>query len=401
MPYSPHFRLHSCWSKAGLGTSIILEFSPHQDQHPSGRSQSGSSSINNKPGPRIALDLGATPCYGESVKAGTVLLTHSHVDHVGAIFAHARAYSLTHGGAAPTYYAPIEVVPLLENALQAMSALDGAVLENVDEDIPERQYKPLQVNFVGVAPGDEVMLSHVKHTHNVRVFVRVVRVFHARCPAVGYVIGTRHAPGLKPEYKGKPKEEIREAVAQGINVKSDPVDVLEVAYTGDTSIDTFQRGRTHDEISDDRSSIENKNALYLQQLLQCPLLFCETTFLMKDEEEFARSRGHMHLQDVLTEVILKERTPDEGQKPSKQQIIMVHVSARYDADQIFEELAANIPRKHWWRCHVAISAHLRYTHRWKHLVKQTGCIVLSQYMKWSSMGQQQRSHWNPKRTAHS
>lgn len=76
-------RLVSCWSKAGVGTSVVLEYNPNNG---------------GKKRPRIVLDLGATPIYDESIRANTVLISHSHLDHIGAIFSHARAHSVACSG---------------------------------------------------------------------------------------------------------------------------------------------------------------------------------------------------------------------------------------------------------------------------------------------------------------
>jgi len=76
-------RLLSCWSKAGVGTSSVLEYNP---------------GTGGKKRPRIVLDLGATPIYEDAIRANTVFITHGHLDHVGAIFSHARAHSVAYGG---------------------------------------------------------------------------------------------------------------------------------------------------------------------------------------------------------------------------------------------------------------------------------------------------------------
>lgn len=79
---SKSINLVSCWSKAGVGTSIVLEYSG-----PDSKKRS-----------RIVLDCGATPIYEDAIRASTVLVSHSHLDHVGAIFSHARAHSVAYSG---------------------------------------------------------------------------------------------------------------------------------------------------------------------------------------------------------------------------------------------------------------------------------------------------------------
>lgn len=71
-----------------MGTSIVLEYNP------------GNGS---KKRPRIVLDLGATSIYEDSIRANTILITHGHLDHVGAIFSHARAHSVACSGYVRVY----------------------------------------------------------------------------------------------------------------------------------------------------------------------------------------------------------------------------------------------------------------------------------------------------------
>lgn len=73
--------LVSCWSKAGVGTSIVLEYT-----------------TGGKKRPRVVLDCGATPIFNDCIRASTILISHSHLDHIGAIFSHARAHSVVCSG---------------------------------------------------------------------------------------------------------------------------------------------------------------------------------------------------------------------------------------------------------------------------------------------------------------
>lgn len=84
---STHFQVLSAWSKAGIGTSIVLELLPAPGNEGHKKSL-----------PRIALDMGATPTIDDAIPAKYVFLSHGHVDHVGAVFGHARAHSVAYGG---------------------------------------------------------------------------------------------------------------------------------------------------------------------------------------------------------------------------------------------------------------------------------------------------------------
>jgi L-ascorbate metabolism protein UlaG (beta-lactamase superfamily) len=87
---STHWKIHAAWSKAGVGTNIVLEL------RSSTTSLAGSNAT--KKMPRIAFDMGSTPVFDEAIPANYVFLSHGHVDHVGAVFSHARAHSVSCGG---------------------------------------------------------------------------------------------------------------------------------------------------------------------------------------------------------------------------------------------------------------------------------------------------------------
>lgn len=93
MPSSTHWNILSSWSKAGIGTSIVLELKKPTD---GGASSQPSSS--KKQSPRIVFDIGATPCFDDAIYAKYIFISHGHVDHVGALFSHARAHAVSCGG---------------------------------------------------------------------------------------------------------------------------------------------------------------------------------------------------------------------------------------------------------------------------------------------------------------
>jgi ribonuclease Z len=329
--------LVSCWSKAGVGTSIVLEY------RGAGKKR-----------PRILLDCGATPNYGEGIRASTVLISHSHLDHVGAIFSHARAHSVICSGSVPTYYVPEQILENVIRAKAAMEALDG----------DERQ-SPM--NIRSVKPGDEIDLFG-------NLFARVFRVSHC-IGAVGYVIGSRLAPALKEEYRGLGSAEIRELVKKGVSLKTEAGEVLQVGYTGDTSIEGLLVENTTNE---DES--EGKSALFVEQAFESRLLFCEATFL--DDSQKARDlsvkRRHLHIEDIVRVLEERQYAGDD------QQLVLMHISGRYSAKGALDHIASALPRNVASQCLVAISSHLDQVRRrdeaWTHLVQENGCLLLSDYI---------------------
>lgn len=240
----------------------------------------------------------------------------------------------------------------VEQAKVAMEALDGY----------ERQ-SPMKI--VGVQPGDEVELP-------IRgLFCRVFAASHASCPAVGYVIGSRHTSVLKSEYRGLDKREIRKLVTSGVSVKTDPREELEVAYTGDTSVEGLL-ARNEDEF-------KGKSTLYLQQAFQCRMLLCEATFLddSKKAKDLSLERGHLHIQDIAR--VLQEREFPSGDR----QVVLMHISGRYGARGAMDHIAEALPSTLASHCLVAISSHLENFRRdkwWTRLVRNNGCILLSDYI---------------------
>ena len=134
----PYFRLVAVWSKSGIGTSIVVE---------------------SHVGTRIALDIGSTRIFHETVSAKIVLVTHGHLDHIAGIFSHARAHYLSSDRRSiATYYVPSALAGKLEEARTAMSNLDSANRDGrvaLPDDV-------IMMNIVGVNPGDEIPIPNAE-----------------------------------------------------------------------------------------------------------------------------------------------------------------------------------------------------------------------------------------------
>ena len=312
------------------------------------------------------MDLGATPAFGESMPAAVVLLSHGHIDHIGAIFSHARAHTLSFNSSVPTYYVPKQILPLVEAAKEAMTALNAA---------GDRDGGTLKMNLVGVEPGDEFVLPFQKYLKGKQIIVRVFATSHAGCPAVGYVISTRRREQvLRSEFSNLPENEIRDLARSGVNLKEELVEeTFDVTYTGDTTFEALE---------------ENAHLWSL-----CHTIICEATYLDATEASRvkARDRGHMHIDDVVQ---LLDRVGE------KQRVVLIHISARYSAQQALNILTTCIPNQFVSRVEVAAQS-LSGSSRFSKITRK-GLVALSAYaneQKASNSRKKGGHHSNSARTA--
>lgn len=356
---TPLFRIKSCWSLAGIGTSIIIEY---------------------KSGPCIVLDLGATPNYCDSFRASVVLLTHGHLDHVGAIFSHARAYALQHSGHSATYYVPTDLVPLLNRAKACMEALDAendgtlSLSKRVPAGSSQRSGCGLPMTFVGVRPGDAFDLPIKKNLNGETIFIRVFKTFHGEAPSVGYVIGVRERATLKNEYNGMTSQQLRELARSKVRIV-ESMDRFEVAYTGDTTIETFQPYLQEGHSSDDL----DKSALHLEQAFECHFFITECTLLDSDKESRSKAHdmGHLHLLDIVEAVVPRVQ----------HHLVLLHISGRYNANTALQLIGASISPS--TPCLVAVASLHRVGAHIDPLLSKNGLFLLTAYSQKQIQKQQQ------------
>eukprot|EP00581_Thalassiosira_minuscula_P011177 CAMPEP_0183721010 /NCGR_PEP_ID=MMETSP0737-20130205/13457_1 /TAXON_ID=385413 /ORGANISM="Thalassiosira miniscula, Strain CCMP1093" /LENGTH=407 /DNA_ID=CAMNT_0025950973 /DNA_START=5 /DNA_END=1228 /DNA_ORIENTATION=+ len=402
---STHWNILSSWSKAGVGTSIVMELK----KPPSSPSSSSPVDVRQnqpsakKASPRISFDIGATRCFDDAIPAKYVFLSHGHVDHAGAMFSHARAHSVSSGGTAATYFVPAQLMPQIEKCRDAMSLLDASNTHTDEEG--GRKTSLISMNLVPVYPGDEVPLKgiHYGSKSKTSFFMRAFEVDHAGHPALGYAIGSRTSTGLKAEYKNLDAASIRDLVKSGVSIKADPIEQIEVAYTGDTCARGLFRQSTgegqEESMIKEEMGPEQKPLRDVRQIFQAELLLCELTFLdssEKDSQSKAMRRGHLHINDL--ERIFSSRnqfwkenidneetetTPTTCQYPKN--IVFYHLSAKYQpARRALDLIAEGLPSQLRDRCHVAISSMLSQEERSREhpvarLIQPNGCISIGEY----------------------
>jgi hypothetical protein len=90
------------------------------------------------------------------------------------------------------------------------------------------------MNLIPVNDGDEIQLKGLKYGSKTNFFMRAYYVDHGGHPALAYIIGSHTIVGLKAEYQSLDGSQIRNLVKSGAVVTANPIERIEVAYTGDT-----------------------------------------------------------------------------------------------------------------------------------------------------------------------
>jgi ribonuclease Z len=251
----------------------------------SGVSVAGVETCIEVPGLRLVLDLGA--CPRTAVSQPTVLVSHGHLDHIGAIANHAARRALL-GMSDGVYVVPRAIAAQVEAMFNAAGALDG-------QAIPRR--------VVPLAPGEEHALGKGR-------VVRAFETFH-RVPSQGYTVWEKRGR-LRPEFQGLPGTRLGELRRQGVEL-DEAHEVARLSFTGDTRVEVLER---------------------TPELSRTECLVIEASFLndLVPKAE-AREMGHIHLDELLERADLLPRTD----------VVFSHFSARYRPQDVTEILAQRLP----------------------------------------------------------
>lgn len=211
-----------------------------------------------------------------------VLLSHGHLDHVGAITQHAARRALMKMPEG-IYLVPAAIHEAIERLFNAAGELDGHA-------IPRR--------IVPLEPEQDYELSGGR-------FVRPFRTFH-RVPSQGYTIWERRHR-LRAEFRRLPSVELARLRRQGV-VLDEPHEVPVLSFTGDTRIEVIEQ---------------------TPELGAVDTLILETSFLdQRVSVTEARAMGHVHLDEVIARHELF----------NGRDVVFSHFSARYGAPDIHQAL---------------------------------------------------------------
>ncbi len=233
----------------------------------------------------LVLDMGR--CSRGAVNHQLVLVSHGHLDHVGAVTHHAARRALMKMPEG-VYLVPRTLVAAVERIFEAAGELDGS-------SIPRR--------VVPIEPGEDFALATTR-------FIRPFPTFH-RVPSQGYTIWERRHR-LRPEFRGNRGDELGRLRAQGIAV-DEPHDVPILSFTGDTRVEVLER---------------------VPELASVATLILETSFLdARVSVADARTMGHVHLDEVL----------ERHELFAQQDIVFSHFSARYMPEEVRQILETRLP----------------------------------------------------------
>ncbi|HEU0031814.1 MAG TPA: MBL fold metallo-hydrolase [Kofleriaceae bacterium] len=234
----------------------------------------------------VVFDAGASP--RSSGGLDTILLSHGHADHVGALPALLGIRALHGKLKPPRVVMPAEIVDDLTTALAALSRL---------------QRFPLEIDAIGMSPGDTIALRGDLH-------VRAVRTFHP-VPSLGYIL-VRRVAKLRAEFVGMPGPEIAKRRRAGEDV-TDFEERAEVAYATDTLVSALD---------------------HAPELLRAKVLIVECTFLDERKTlEAARAGCHIHLDEII----------ERADRFRNEHVVLMHVSQLYRPDEVAALLDRRVP----------------------------------------------------------
>ena len=233
----------------------------------------------------LVLDLGR--CSRTSVNQPLVLVSHGHLDHMGAVVQHAARRAMMNMGES-IYVVPASIAADVEGMFAAAEALDGG-------RIPRR--------VVPLGRDDELDLGKRRR-------VRPFETFH-RVPSQGYTVWERRRR-LRPEFRDLEGVRLGELRRAGHELDEEH-DVPVLCFSGDTRVEVLERN---------------------PELLQAETLLLEATFLDdRVSVQDARAMGHIHLDELVA----------RSELLAARNIVLHHFSARYATAEVPQICQRRLP----------------------------------------------------------
>ncbi|MGI6401623.1 MAG: MBL fold metallo-hydrolase [Thermoguttaceae bacterium] len=233
---------------------------------------------------KLGFDLGWQPW--EFMGSPRWFVSHAHMDHVLALPAYVARRRMMQMEP-PTIYLPEQKVNDARRLLAAFARFEQSVLP---------------CEFIGVQPGDELVLSR-------ELVVTVHKTWHS-VPSVGYIVWERRKK-LKPEYLELSGEEIRDLNLAGVEISYEQR-FPRIAYLGDSS---------------PRGLDENPD------MYRADVLIAEMTHVSQSRNEPLHLPGHMRLEDYV----------ERRDKFQNKKIVASHFSVRYSQREIQSRVRDKLP----------------------------------------------------------
>lgn len=238
--------------------------------------------------PELDLALDAGMPARSFAGARTLLLTHGHVDHAGALSSLLGIRALQGVRQPLRVIMPAEIAGHVQSALDAMSAL---------------QHWPLAIEAVGLRAGEECALGN-------GLTVRAVQAFHV-VPCLGYQV-LRRVRRLRQAFRHLPGEEIRRLTVAG-EALFESHEHLEFAYATDTLVSVLD---------------------HMPSLYDSRVLLMECTFLDgRKSLEAVHAGCHIHLDELVA----------RAHHFRNEHVVLMHVSQMYRPAEICAILDARLP----------------------------------------------------------
>lgn len=247
-----------------------------------GRSIAGIETVYSIPQWDLTFDTGRAPHFAFS--NNHLALSHWHMDHAGGV-----AFYL---------------------GLRCLNALNPVKIIVPDEKFDDAQKYLAELKKVSETNIQYEVISakeriNLKKDH----FLEAIPSYHST-PSTGYVVIERKHH-LKPEYRGKSKDELIKIKNSGAEV-NEAIETPLLAYSGDTRCEFL-----------DTKAVEAKT------------LIMECSFF-SDDSDYAKIRdfGHTHIKDWV-------RYADNIQSET---VVMTHTSQRYSKKEIEEKCKRYLPK---------------------------------------------------------
>ncbi len=240
------------------------------------------------PEQKLGFDLGRI--HEEAVGRPTLLFTHAHMDHMGAVVSHTALRHLRRL-APPTYVIPRENEAAFRELFEVWRKLDRSELAHT---------------VVPLDPGESWELP-------CKLIARPFRSPH-RVATQGYALWSKRRK-LKPEFEGRSQAELDDLRRNAGVLLTDEHETPEFAFSGDTLIELVEREEV---------------------VRRARILILECTFV-DDRVPVAecRSKGHTHLDEIVERAELFQN----------ERLVLSHFSARYSKSEVLAALERKLPPK--------------------------------------------------------